>query len=148
MYYSKMNFIINYVFDNIRCVSSDIDISEIAKIICESNVENIYVFDDSNNIVGLINQETILTAIANGKNIYKMKAKDLMITDFLKIDKNMSLDECYDVFCKTRYQTIPVLDKDKNMIIGVVNKNMIYKEYNKSKILEIYDLQNRIKTVK
>lgn len=143
-----MNFIINYVFDNIKCVSSDIDIIEIAKIFCETNIENIYVFDDCNNIIGLINQVNILTAIANRKNVYELRAKDIMVTDFLKIDKNMSLNECYDIFCKTQFKTIPVLDKDKNMIIGVVNKNIIYNEYNKSKILEIYDLENRIKTVK
>ncbi|MBU1061283.1 MAG: CBS domain-containing protein [Candidatus Omnitrophica bacterium] len=50
-----------------------------------------------------------------------MKAKDVMSKDVVAISPSAGIREVYDVFKKTRYGGIPVVDKDKK-IIGMITK--------------------------
>lgn len=50
-----------------------------------------------------------------------MKAKDVMSMDVVTISPSAGIREIYDVFKKTRYGGIPIVDKD-NRILGMITK--------------------------
>ena len=50
-----------------------------------------------------------------------MKAKDIMSKDVVTVSASTSMREVYDIFKKTRYGGIPVVDKDKR-ILGMITK--------------------------
>jgi len=50
-----------------------------------------------------------------------MKAKDVMSTNVISVSPSTGMREIYDVFKKTRYGGIPVLDEEKR-ILGMITK--------------------------
>ncbi|MEE8317556.1 MAG: CBS domain-containing protein, partial [Candidatus Omnitrophota bacterium] len=50
-----------------------------------------------------------------------MKARDVMSKDVVTISPSMGMREIYDIFKKTRYGGIPVVNRDKK-ILGMVTK--------------------------
>ncbi|MFH1854413.1 MAG: CBS domain-containing protein [Candidatus Omnitrophota bacterium] len=50
-----------------------------------------------------------------------MKAKDVMAKDVVTISPSAGIREIYDIFKKTRYGGLPVVDKD-NRILGMITK--------------------------
>ncbi|MBD3228134.1 MAG: CBS domain-containing protein [Candidatus Lokiarchaeota archaeon] len=143
-----MDSIINYTLKQKNFVLLNTEVRKIAKQFYSNSITQIFVKNEFDEIVGLINRKVIFKYISEGFELQKLKAEDIMIKDFFKIDKNISLEDCYDIFAKTRYNTIPVFDIDENKLIGSVNRKMINKEKNKFKKLKIYNLEDRLKTIK
>jgi CBS domain-containing protein len=50
-----------------------------------------------------------------------MKAKDIMSKNVVTADLSVSIRDIYDIFKKTRYGGIPVVDKDRK-ILGMITK--------------------------
>ena len=50
-----------------------------------------------------------------------MKAKDVMTRDVITVSPSAGMQEIYEIFKKTRYGGIPVVDKDRR-ILGMITK--------------------------
>ncbi len=50
-----------------------------------------------------------------------MKAKDIMSKDVVTVSLSLGIREIYNIFKKTRYGGVPVVDKDKK-ILGMITK--------------------------
>jgi len=143
-----MSSILDYCSKEIKKIKYDVPLVEIAKIFCDENVNYIFVVDDQDKILGIIKPKSVLRAIKDKKDIYRLKAEDIMKKNFFKLHKDSTLEECYDIFNKTKYQTIPIIDKENKKILGLINKKDISKSYNECKNLRIFNFKNRIKNIK
>lgn len=50
-----------------------------------------------------------------------MKAKDVMSKDIVTVSPSTGIRQIYDIFKKTRYGGLPVVDENKN-VLGMVTK--------------------------
>lgn len=79
------------------------------------------------------------------KNIFafdEMHAREIMVprTDMVCLDINDSLEENLKTIRRERYTRFPVIDRDKDHIIGILHAKHVFLSYESNKELELEDL--------
>ena len=91
--------------------SKDTSIIEISSLMKENDIGSIPICDEDKNIVGMItDRDIVLRAVAENKDISKLKAEDIMTKNhIIKLDINSSTLEASKTMSKNQIRRLPVL---------------------------------------
>ncbi len=102
-------------------------VKEVGKIILERKVSSIPVVDEKMKIEGVISERDIIKAVSYRSDYEKLKAKDIMSSNYVSVDFNESIEEVTKVFTGHGIRRLPVIEKDK--VIGVIDRRDIIADY-------------------
>jgi len=131
--------------DDASFCSPDTPVADIVKILRKKFIRAVFV-GDPENILGIVSDQIIFKNISEGKDLVKMKAKDIMRFDCQMLDINASIEEAYRKSAKNPCRVYAV--KREGKVIGEISKKRIALLYNDIKKNEIFDLEKRIKSIK
>ena len=132
-------------FDEVVFCSPNTPIAEIVNILKKKMIRAVFI-GDPENVVGMVSDQLIFESIGDGKDIARMKAMDIMRTDIPIFDINTPIEIAYEKSMQTPYGVFAI--KKEGKVIGEISKkriSLIYSDLQKNKI---YDLENRIKTLR
>jgi len=106
-------------------VDADLDssIKDIANLMKEKQTGSVLI-KKGNEYVGIITERDILyKVVAEGKDPSKVKAKEIMSTPLITIDKDAELEKIIHIFKEKKIRRLPV--KDGERIIGIITLRSI-----------------------
>ncbi|MEM2139296.1 MAG: CBS domain-containing protein [Candidatus Woesearchaeota archaeon] len=102
-------------------------IKDVANILHTNNIGSILV-KDNNSVVGIITVNDILRQVSKNKDMIKLKAKEIMSSPVIKVNKDLEIDELAEEFKKHKVSRMVLID-DKSNIIGVVRDIAVFKYF-------------------
>ena len=105
---------------NVISASKDTSIIEISSLMKENDIGSIPICDEDKNIVGMItDRDIVLRAVAENKDISKLKAEDIMTKNhIIKLDINSSTLEASKTMSNNQVRRLPVLEDNK--LVGIL----------------------------
>src|SRR5579875_813900 len=132
---TPLRFIISYFLiltmpkakDVMRSFIVEVDtesyIKEVASLMKEKKVGSVIVKKD-NNPIGIITERDVLyKVVAEGKDPSKVKAKEIMSSPLITVDKETDLEEVLKIFKEKGIRRLPVKEGDK--IVGIITLRSI-----------------------
>ena len=106
---------------NVISASKDTSIIEISSLMKENDIGSIPICDEDKNIVGMItDRDIVLRAVAENKDISKLKAEDIMTKNhIIKLDINSSTLEASKTMSNNQVRRLPVLEDYK--LVGILS---------------------------
>ena len=106
---------------NVISASKDTCIIEISSLMKENDIGSIPICDEDKNIVGMItDRDIVLRAVAENKDISKLKAEDIMTKNhIIKLDINSSTLEASKTMSNNQVRRLPVLEDNK--LVGILS---------------------------
>ena len=106
---------------NVISASKDTSIIEISSLMKENDIGSIPICDEDKNIVGMItDRDIVLRAVAENKDISKLKAEDIMTKNhIIKLDINSSTLEASKTMSNNQVRRLPVLEDNK--LVGILS---------------------------
>lgn len=106
---------------NVISASKDTSIIEISSLMKENDIGSIPICDEDKNIVGMItDRDIVLRAVAENKDISKLKAEDIMTKNhIIKLDINSSTLEASKTMSNNQIRRLPVLEDNK--LVGILS---------------------------
>lgn len=105
------------------CCTPDATLQDVAKTMCERNVGELPVVDSQETLtpVGVItDRDIVCRALAAGRNIHEMKARDCMTRTVVSVTPETTLEDCCDVLEARRIRRVVVVD-EKGRCCGIVS---------------------------
>jgi len=104
-------------------VASNFKVSDATKIMLESKIDSILVFEDDN-VIGIVTQKDILSdVVAKGKDPTKIAIKEIMKKPVISIDKDAKVKEAITLM--TKYDIRRLIVKNESRPIGIISQKMI-----------------------
>ncbi len=104
--------------------SIDAPISEIAKILWDSNVGSVVIYEGKeDNVVGFIDDRAIFKLIAENKNPLEIKSRTI-VKKLECIPKNMTVKETWEKYGNTVHKRFGVVDEN-GKVIGILRKKTL-----------------------
>lgn len=98
------------------CVQTDAHIGEIAKQMRDNDVGAIPVKADGQ-LVGIVTDRDIACrALADGRDLAKMTAKDIMSHDVVCCSEDQDIQQAIETMEMKQIRRIPVIDSHKNLV--------------------------------
>ncbi len=76
------------------------------------------VTDDEGKVIGMVTEFDLLAALEKGKELTKLTAGDLMVTNVATADVNTSVEEIIRIILDKNVIRLPVIEKGK--LVGVI----------------------------
>ncbi|MFH2106448.1 MAG: CBS domain-containing protein [Candidatus Micrarchaeota archaeon] len=108
-------------------LSTEDGIESVAKLMKKHNVGSIIVVEGNPNKTakGIITERDIIyKVIANKKEVYSLKAKDIMSKPLRVVKPNTTLEEAATAMKENRVKRLPVVN-EKNELIGILSEGDI-----------------------
>lgn len=116
----------NIIKKDVVYVDMDANIKEVARKMKRNKVKYILVLDQ-NRAEGIITiTDLVYRVIAEGKD-YDVKAKDVMSRPLIVIFPETTLEEVVEAFKQHDIRRLIVIDKNDGRLIGVVEKDDVFK---------------------
>lgn len=103
-------------------VSPDLNLSDVAKIMTNNRVGSVVVLDGERP-VGIVTDSDIVTAVALGKDMKKLKVKDVKSDRFVTTKPGENMLSAARKMVKTGVKRLPVVEKGR--LIGIVSDKEI-----------------------
>lgn len=102
----------------VASVSPEQSIIEAAKLMNEFNVGSVPVVDN-NQIRGILtDRDIVIRAVAEGKDISKVKAQEVMSNKVITASPEMDVHEAAEVMAKNQIRRLPVVETEQ--LVGMV----------------------------
>ncbi|MFX0100753.1 MAG: CBS domain-containing protein [Candidatus Hodarchaeota archaeon] len=85
-----------------------------------SNMMALYILEEKKPVGVLVKDDVLTRAVIPGKDLSKMKVKDIMTTNLEVIPEDMDFNDMMDNFFKKGYISQPVVSKDEGTLMGVL----------------------------
>ena len=96
----------------VHTISSNISLSEAAKIMSSRDVDTI-IFMDKKKILGIMTENDMMENFSKGKTV-----KDVMIDKVITIDANERVEDALEIMKKRKIKHLPVVDAGE--LVGIV----------------------------
>ena len=104
-------------------VASNFKVSDAAKVMTESKVDSILVFEDDD-VIGIVTQKDILSdVVAKGKDPTKITIKEIMHKPIISIDKDAKVKEAIALMSKHDIRRLIV--RNEKRPVGIISQKMI-----------------------
>ncbi|SKA85383.1 CBS domain-containing protein [Caloramator quimbayensis] len=108
-----------FMSKNVISVAPDTSIIEIARIMKNNNIGSVPVVKESK-VIGIVtDRDIVLRDIAEGKDIKKVTAKDVMTTGVTTATPEMDIHEAAKIMSEKQVRRLPVVEKN-NQIVGML----------------------------
>lgn len=108
-----------FMSKNVVSVAPDTSIIEIARLMKDNNIGSLPVVKE-NKVIGIVtDRDIVLRDIAEGKDIKKVTAKDVMTTGVTTATPEMDIHEAAKIMSEKQVRRLPVVEKN-NQIIGML----------------------------
>lgn len=104
-------------------VSSDLKVTDAAKMMIESSVDSVLVFENEK-VIGIITNKDILTLVSKGKDPSKISVKEITHHPLIKIHKDAKVKKAIELMKKHDIRRLVVTD-DKRTIGIISQKKMV-----------------------
>ena len=106
---------------NVISASKDTSVLEISSLMKSNDIGSIPICDEDKNIIGIItDRDIVLRAVAENKDITKLKAEDIMTKNhIIKLDINSSTLEASKTMSNNQIRRLPVLEDNK--LVGILS---------------------------
>jgi len=123
-YFMELNESIEkYIRKNIVVINAEENIRKVAEIMKQKQVGSVLI-EKENKIIGIITERDILyKVVAEGKDVNKTKAFEVMSYPLITINKNAKVKEALEKFKQYNIRRLPV--KDDGNIIGIITLRSI-----------------------
>lgn len=106
---------------NPQTVTEKDTIVQAARIMRDQDTGVVPVVDDSRKIIGLItDRDIVVRAIADGKDISKVRVNELMTKQVRTVNEDASVREVLEVMSGAQIRRVPVVNRN-NELIGIVS---------------------------
>lgn len=112
---------------NITRVYENTSWRETARIMTDNDLKSVPIVDNNSGLIGLITEYNILGPIAEGKDVNKIKAKDILSRDVQIVTGDTSAMDVLKIFDDKRVFKIFVIEKD--VLKGVIVKHDVLLAY-------------------
>ncbi len=104
-------------------VASNFKVSDAAKVMTESKVDSILVFEDDD-VIGIVTQKDILSdVVAKGKDPTKVTIKEIMHKPIISINKDTKVREA--IALMSRHDIRRLIVRNEKRPIGIISQKMI-----------------------
>lgn len=102
---------------NVLYAKPDTSLEEVARYMKEQNVGSIPVCNENGEVLGIVtDRDIVLRAVSSGNK--SMVAKDVMSSNLVYANPNMSAHEVSNLMAKNQIRRIPVVDNNK--LVGIM----------------------------
>ena len=117
----------NVIETDFHCVSPEMDLREMVKVISLSNRNLFPVIDSDNRLIGVVLLDDIRNIMFRPDLYRRMKVETFMSSPPAVIDINQNMEQVMKTFDVTGAWNLPVVDGDK--YVGFVSKSKIFNSY-------------------
>ena len=112
-----------YIYPKLTTISSELTVSDAAKIMAEKMVESIIVFEGES-VVGFITDRDILSDIvAAGLDPLKIKVSQIMRKPLITISKDFTVREAINIMAEKNIRRLVVMDGSRPL--GLVRRKQL-----------------------
>ena len=117
----------DFMSTNLITVQAEMDIFMAITRLVDHKISGAPVVEDvdqEKRLVGILTEKDCMAVIVNGA-FYDLpggKVSDYMSKAVITVDPEMDIFATADVFLRNAYRRIPVLEKDKDILIGIVSR--------------------------
>ena len=104
----------------VQCIAPDTKIPDAAKQMKALDVGFLPVCENDRLIGALTDRDIVLRAIADGKDVKKCKARDVMTDDVFWCYDDQTADEVADYMAEKEVRRVLILNRDKRLV-GVIS---------------------------
>lgn len=128
----------------LTAVSSELTVTDAAKVMSESKVDSVLVFENDS-VIGIITDKDILVdVVAKGIDPSKIPVKEITQKSIIKIHKSAKVKDAIDLMNKHNIRRLIV--EDDKRLIGVISRKKIVGDTNEYSIaLPELEIPNKIK---
>lgn len=109
---------------NVITVEPNDPVEKVIKVLLDNDISSTLVKDSEGRLVGMITEyDLILAVITVG---HGFDVANIMNRDFVKAEKETSLEEIAEVFITNRIKSLPVVD-EKGELVGILSRKDILK---------------------
>ena len=125
-------------------VASNFKVNDAAKVMTESKVDSIIVFEDDD-VIGIVTQKDILSdVVAKGKDPKKVTIKEIMHKPIISIDKDAKVREAIALMSKHDIRRLIV--RNEKRPIGIISQKMIIGNmHNTAALMPELEIPNKIR---
>ncbi|WP_409200374.1 CBS domain-containing ParB/RepB/Spo0J family partition protein [Methanobrevibacter sp. DSM 116169] len=149
---SEKSLVKDYMTKDVISVKAETPTETVIKIMKESNHNSYPVVDDEDKLIGMVTAFDILL------KDWADSVKDLMSTDLIVANEEMSIDDASRVMFRRGVSRLPVVDSDGSLIGIITNTDMVRShierttpnkvEYFKSTLEALYGVKTEIQHMK
>lgn len=109
-------------------------VTEVQEIMRKEKFRHMPILDEGGNLVGLVTQRSLLRALPSDVSgfsrfeisylLSKIKAKDVMTTNVVTIDGDLSIEEAARIMADEKIGCLPVCDGEK--MVGIITDNDLF----------------------
>ncbi len=103
---------------NLVTASGEASIADIAKIIHERGVGSVLIVDQGR-VAGILTERDVIACVAEGVDLYSVKAKDRETHDVVYVTPRTSLDEAAKIMVMRQIRHLPVVEGEE--LVGIVS---------------------------
>lgn len=133
-----------YTKPDLMVISSDLKVTDAAKMMTEKKMDSILVFENDE-VIGIVSNKDILSdVVAKGLDPAKITVKEITRGPLIKIHKDAKVREAIDLMTKHNIRRLIVTD-DKRTIGTISRKKMIGDLHDYSVVLPELEIPKKIK---
>ncbi len=133
-----------YTKPDLMVISSDLKVTDAAKMMTEKKMDSILVFENDE-VIGIVSNKDILSdVVAKGLDPAKITVKEITRGPLIKIHKDAKVKEAIDLMTKHNIRRLIVTD-DKRTIGTISRKKMIGDLHDYSVVLPELEIPDKIK---
>jgi acetoin utilization protein AcuB len=116
------------------CGYPDMPVTEAQALMQDNKIRHLPIVDESNNLVGLITQRSLLRALPSDVSNFsrfevsyvlsKIKVRSVMVTDILTIDEDTAIEEAARIMADHRIGCLPVMRQGE--LAGIITDNDLF----------------------
>lgn len=108
---------------NVVIAKPDVTIREASGVMNKFSIGSLVVVEDKN-IVGIITERNVLTAVAEGKDPETMPIENIMTKKVITITPDKPVEEAVDLMVKNKIKKLPVVGEG-NKLVGIITASDI-----------------------
>lgn len=149
---NKKSLVKDYMTKNVISVNPSTPTEDVIKIMKESDHNSYPVVDENNKLVGMVTSFDILL------KDWADEVKDLMSTDLVVANENLSINDASRVMFRRGISRLPVINENEELVGIITNTDMVRShierstptkvEYFKSTMEQLYGIKTTLKHMK
>jgi CBS domain-containing protein len=107
---------------NVVIAKPEITVREASTAMNKFHIGSLVIVKD-NNIVGILTERDILTAVAEGKDLERTLAEEIMTKNVITIEPGKRIEDAVNLMTEHKIKKLPVVDDGK--LVGIVTASDI-----------------------
>ena len=112
---------------NVVTVKKNMVLTEAIALLLRCHISALPVVDDEDKMVGIVSEIDLVNLAFDG-NAADTTVEEVMVTDIISFAPNTELADLVQTFSKRHLRRVPIIDKDKGKVVGIVSRRDILRE--------------------